>query len=219
MGNIIPNIPEETWMKYPPDVRELIAKTPKAIASVNLKHNGNSNNKYNGKQSVHRTILKDDTNGILFNDFDEVQETSNHINNTRLTQNNDDTTTLVSYMSRQDNVTYDNVQQVLNTITGIKKKFNHPMSKASNSSTITKINDANTININGKVYRAVNMITYLIKNVNHDHTGYSLIDCGANGGVLGNDIRILNKTLRTISLTGLNNHQVTDLELIALTPK
>jgi mRNA-degrading endonuclease HigB of HigAB toxin-antitoxin module len=86
-------------------------------------------------------------------------------------------------MSRQDNVTNDDVQQVLNTNTGIKKKFNHPMSKASNSSTNTKINDADTIHINGKVYRAINMITYLIKNVNHDRTGYSLIDRGANGGI------------------------------------
>ena len=75
-------------------------------------------------------------------------------------------------------------------------------------------NNNSTININGKMYRQVQTykITYRVSN-HQSHQGYSLVDRGANGGVVGNDARIIEKTNRFVTLTGLGNHQERDLPL------
>ena len=39
----------------------------------------------------------------------------------------------------------------------------------------------------------------------------SLIDRGANGGIAGNDVRVLFKTNRTVDIRGIDNHQLTDI--------
>ena len=41
----------------------------------------------------------------------------------------------------------------------------------------------------------------------------SLIDWGANGGLAGSDVRILERTGRTVSVTGIGNHELTGLDI------
>jgi Reverse transcriptase (RNA-dependent DNA polymerase) len=41
----------------------------------------------------------------------------------------------------------------------------------------------------------------------------SLIDRGANGGIAGNDVRVLFKTHRTVDIRGIDNHQLTDISI------
>jgi hypothetical protein len=41
----------------------------------------------------------------------------------------------------------------------------------------------------------------------------SLVDCGANGGVSGSDVRIIFKTSRTVDIKGIDNHQVIDVPI------
>ena len=43
--------------------------------------------------------------------------------------------------------------------------------------------------------------------VNH----LSLIDCGANGGVAGEDVRKIFRTSRTVDIKGIDNHHVNDI--------
>jgi hypothetical protein len=51
----------------------------------------------------------------------------------------------------------------------------------------------------------------------------SLVDCGANGGVAGSDVRVIFKTSRTVDIKGIDNHQVTDVPIgtvgVLLTPR
>jgi len=39
----------------------------------------------------------------------------------------------------------------------------------------------------------------------------SLIDCGANGGIAGEDVRVINKTGRQVDIQGIDNHQIVDI--------
>jgi len=63
--------------------------------------------------------------------------------------------------------------------------------------------------------RSVNVLT--IYRVSEHHVSHvdSLLDRGANGGVAGCDVRVISKSLphRRVNIQGIDNHQMTDLEL------
>jgi hypothetical protein len=40
-----------------------------------------------------------------------------------------------------------------------------------------------------------------------------LVDRGANGGLFGGDVRILHRTNRRVTITGIDNHQIQDLPI------
>ena len=49
----------------------------------------------------------------------------------------------------------------------------------------------------------------------HSSSHYgSLIDRGANGGLAGSDVRILERTGRTVSVTGIDNHELPGLDIV-----
>ena len=49
----------------------------------------------------------------------------------------------------------------------------------------------------------------------HSSSHYgSLIDRGANGGLAGSDVRILERTCRTVSVTGIDNHELPGLDIV-----
>ena len=53
---------------------------------------------------------------------------------------------------------------------------------------------------------------YLFQHANH--TNQQLVDCGANGGLAGSDMRVLHKTHRKINIQGIDNHEVTGLDVV-----
>ena len=57
-------------------------------------------------------------------------------------------------------------------------------------------------------------MSYQLQNAaRHTHKG-SLIDGGANGGMSGNDVRVLEHTLHHAYVSGLAEHAVTDLPIV-----
>ena len=42
----------------------------------------------------------------------------------------------------------------------------------------------------------------------------SLIDRGSNGGILGNDARIIHTHLRQVDVTGIDNHELNSLKIV-----
>ena len=54
---------------------------------------------------------------------------------------------------------------------------------------------------------------YHVSKHSSSHYG-SLIDRGANGGLAGSDARILERTGRTISVTGIDNHELPGLDIV-----
>ena len=53
---------------------------------------------------------------------------------------------------------------------------------------------------------------YLFQHANH--TNNQLVDCGANGGLAGSDMRVIHKTHRKINIQGIDNHEVTGLDVV-----
>ena len=54
---------------------------------------------------------------------------------------------------------------------------------------------------------------YHVSKHSSSHYG-SLIDRGANGGLAGSDVRILERTGRTVSVTGIDNHELPGLVIV-----
>ena len=53
---------------------------------------------------------------------------------------------------------------------------------------------------------------YLFQHANH--TNNQLMDRGANGGLAGSDMRVIYKTHRKINISGIDNHEVTGLDVV-----
>ena len=53
---------------------------------------------------------------------------------------------------------------------------------------------------------------YLFQHANH--TNQQLVDRGANGGLTGPDMRVIHKTHRKINIQGIDNHEVTGLDVV-----
>jgi hypothetical protein len=110
-----------------------------------------------------------------------------------------DDSNILSYLSNQ---TTDVPDVSINTI---------DTTRSPNNRTSTQ----DSITLNGIKYRKVNIINimYQVNNTHKAGHGYALMDCGANGGVLGSNVRILHHTSRHITLTGIDNHQLPNLNI------
>ena len=53
---------------------------------------------------------------------------------------------------------------------------------------------------------------YLFQHANH--TNQQLVDCGANGGLAGSDMRVIHKTHCKINIQVIDNHEVTGLDVV-----
>ncbi|CAJ1933744.1 unnamed protein product [Cylindrotheca closterium] len=73
------------------------------------------------------------------------------------------------------------------------------------------------VTINGIKYRSYyhNTIVYSVQKVN-TRKHLALIDRGSNGGIAGDDARIIFKTNCTVDVQGIDNHQVTDIPIVTL---
>ena len=57
--------------------------------------------------------------------------------------------------------------------------------------------------------------THIYHVYKHSSSHYgSFIDRGANGGLAGSDLRILEKTGQTVSVTGIGNHELPGLDIV-----
>ena len=90
------------------------------------------------------------------------------------------------------------------------------MAKCSSKKLLAKppTNDGE-ITVNGKTYRQINMAKLMYNASAHcgKYTG-SLVDCGANGGIAGEDVRIISKTGRHVDVQGIDNHQIVDINIV-----
>ena len=71
------------------------------------------------------------------------------------------------------------------------------------------------ITIKGKTYCLVNTtIFYIMSAALQSNKHGLLMDRGANGGLAGQDTRIILVTLRSVDIQGLDNHQVTNISIM-----
>jgi hypothetical protein len=114
---------------------------------------------------------------------------------------------LLAHVTKQSNMSPGDLQRVLsNSMAKNSGRKNNPTKPTDKDGEIT---------LNGKKYRQVNMakLTYIASAHQGRYTG-SLVDHGANGGIAGEDVRIINKTGRHVDVQGINNHQIVDIPII-----
>jgi hypothetical protein len=72
--------------------------------------------------------------------------------------------------------------------------------------------DKPSVMINGVEYVAkLNDVMYQVSNHKKMTLPLALIDCGANGGVAGSDTWLIDKSLRSVHIQGIDNHMIEDV--------
>ena len=90
-----------------------------------------------------------------------------------------------------------------------------PLLAMVHQSTYTSDDDASDISNVLSVKRSCQIQVcqlYLFQHANH--TNQQLVDRGANGGFAVSDMRVLHKTQRKINIQGIDNHEVTGLDVV-----
>ena len=81
-------------------------------------------------------------------------------------------------------------------------------------SKLGSLNPGEQIEINGKKYRQVNMHASYSVSAHKSSTCGSLVDHGANRGVTGVNVHIINKTDCFVDVWGIDNYQIVDIPII-----
>ena len=80
-------------------------------------------------------------------------------------------------------------------------------------------NGDDTIVVNGKQYKACACNVQYKITTHQQAKSASLVDRGANGGLAGSDVKVLDKSDRKVTITGIDNHQVRDLDIVTAAGK
>jgi hypothetical protein len=68
--------------------------------------------------------------------------------------------------------------------------------------------------IDGTHYRAVNVAyIYSVSFSHHNAVAVSLVDRGANGGIAGEDVCVIEMTMQKVDVCGINNHEVSGISI------
>jgi hypothetical protein len=69
--------------------------------------------------------------------------------------------------------------------------------------------------VDGTCYWAVNVVCfYTISSMHHTTASWSLFDHSANGGIAGDDVHIIECTMPTVNVHGIDNHEVTGIPIV-----
>jgi hypothetical protein len=94
------------------------------------------------------------------------------------------------------------------------KDNNNMLVNAAKSCTILKLPPGDIRSVMSKSStRFVNEVEYCVSKHHNTNCEMSLVDRGANGGVAGNNIRVIFKTNCTVYSCGIDNHQVTNIPI------
>jgi hypothetical protein len=105
---------------------------------------------------------------------------------------------LLAHMTKRTPLHPGNIQRVLSTT----------MSKSSGGK-------HDEIIVNGKQYRSVNTAKIIYSTASHRQRTRrgALVDRGANGGIAGDDVRVVDRTSRQVDVQGIDNHQIVDIPI------
>ena len=123
----------------------------------------------------------------------------------------DTSTALLAFLSKQKSAAHPgHLANVLSTSKNKNAKGARFIPKSDTNST-----KDDEIVINGKKYRQVqsHRIHYSVSAHKSKRMG-SLVDRGANGGIAGDDVCIIEKSDRTVDVRGIDSHQITNITIV-----
>jgi Reverse transcriptase (RNA-dependent DNA polymerase) len=184
-------LPKEDWLRIPADIRTKI---------IEMRTAGNREQLSKTKTNKHQ-ISADDSNDNEINDEEGFIDSADEL----IEKTEDESAHILSFLSKQNIAKSGDIRKVLSTTsTGGSKQSNGIQGKGNDE-----------INVNGTIYhRKVNVaITYMVNKRRVDNPNSSLVDRGANGGVFGDDVLILETSDRKVAITGINDHQLRNIPI------
>ena len=138
----------------------------------------------------------------------ESSQEQHHDNSQDETEMEDSEDTILAHLTKRKDIAPGDLHRVLSS-----KMAQKPAPKPK-PKPVPKTN-VNEITIDGKIYRSVNTTKVVYKTLAHRsfRTG-ALVDRGANGGIAGEDVRIIEKTGRQVDVQGIDNHQINDISIV-----
>jgi hypothetical protein len=84
------------------------------------------------------------------------------------------------------------------------------------SSTANKPTQPQEVNLNGIIYRQVNMAStiYAISSCHAAGNKSLLVGQGANGGIAGDNVCVISKTGKTVDIQGIDNHRINEIPIV-----
>ena len=97
----------------------------------------------------------------------------------------------------------------------------HKSRQASSPAKPKSATPEDVISFNGKQFRAINThkIQYRVHLNEQSAASSALIDRGANGGLAGADVRVIERTDRMVDITGIDGHQLNGLPIVTVAGK
>ena len=185
-----PRLPNDQWKLLSQEERAAWNSLTKDTKSAILGLNQTKPNP-NQRQSFVHDVTSDEIDLPSDNDNDNVASP---------------TDILVNSASSNGDISPADIRKVLSTVNNSKP----------NQST----KQQEEININGVKYRKVNKhVIYTVSEHKQDNNA-SLVDRGANGGIAGNDVRLIpslsTHPTKTVNVMGIDNHQITSIPLASV---
>lgn len=211
-------LPREIWQKLDDTAKNIIRGidpnkpngTPRQVNAHEFVEIGYSPDPPDVKQDEDGLILMDSTDGNQ-----SASEGSSA---------DQDNTALLAYITKQKPLPPGtDIRSILASThvrqkAGVNAPVNTKTSPGNGSSTTTSTNISKTeITLNGKRYiQADNhRVDYRVAQMHSENSNKvsSLVDRGANGGLAGQDVRLIETTMRLADVSGINNHTIEALPI------
>jgi len=185
-----PYIPPDIWKQLPPEAQKAIVNVSSPSGASDSKCSANMVSFLEPPSDAFEQVTLDVDQPNANSSGDDINVLLNHMSNRQLLQPAEIDPRL-AYAAN----------------TGIRKP-GEPRSTSSNSA-------PDEIQLHGARYRKINVaqIIYQISNKKVSYDGYALVDRGANGGVLGSDALVLEKTGCTVNIVGVGIHEISQIPI------
>ena len=224
-----PRLTSEQWHKLPDDAKkiwDMLSQEAKAIilrppsSSTSYPNNGwrpfppkfNKNFQQKPRQVNEHDIemlmacLHDLHGGSQPSNTDEIEGVDGAIS---APEDIDEQQPLLAHLTKRKPLPPGNIKRLLSSTS------NNKAQPSNQSRSQDEGQKAREINLNGITYREVNMakVTYSVLAYSAARQG-ALVDRGANGGIAGEDVRIIAKTGRQVDIQGIDNHCINDIPIV-----
>ena len=195
-------VPKEACLKLPPTARLVWNKLdPQSKAMILSAHEHKAN------KLPPKPPYKDNTSSHEFTlaDLHQLLDTQDNYNDVEITHEDDDEeSTRLANFSQAKELTTGDVRKILS----VPNEKGHDIIKRKAQVNKTEVHKPDAV-IDGTTYRAANIhVTYSLSITNRIHKN-SLIDRCANGGVTGDDVRIIScHPNKKVDVIGVDNHLV-----------
>ena len=118
--------------------------------------------------------------------------------------------TLLAYATKGSAASPGDVRNMLSKPSTLKSS----LKPSSHSAPPTATPPSKEVVLDGTTYRSISYADIYSVSQHASGKNGSLVDRGANGGIAGDDVRIIDRTHRSVDVRGIDNHQLTNIPIV-----